>query len=149
MYSRLFLVPEWYWHTRCSHGLKLKFNVSKCMHMKFGPLVSDSSYTINRSPITITTEHKDVGVMITSNLFFPSHINGIIWKAYNVLGMVRRLVSSRSNILLKRSLYLTLVRSQVIYCWQVWRRYLTGESRVLERLQRRVTKFVVNDYQMG
>ena len=135
--------------TEWSHHWKLKFNVPKCVHMKFGSLIPDSSYSINGSPITSTTEHKDVGILITSNLSFTSHINNILSKAYKVLGMVRRAVSSSRNIALKRALYLTLIRSQVIYCCQIWRPYLIRESRVLERLQRRATKFILDDYEMG
>ena len=135
--------------TEWSQRWKLKFNVPKCVHMKFGSLIPDSSYSINSSPITGTTEHKDVGILITSNLSFISHINKILSKAYKVLGMLRRAVSSSSNLALKRALYLTLIRSQVIYCCQIWRPYVIHECRVLERLQRRATKFILDDYKMG
>ena len=39
-------------------------NFWKCVQMKFGSLIPDSSYTINGSPISVTTEHKDAGVMV-------------------------------------------------------------------------------------
>ena len=107
-----------------------------------GSLIPDSSYSINGSPITCTTEHKDVGIMITSNLSFDFHNNYILSKACKVLGMVRRAFLSSSKVTLKRSLYLTLIRSQFIYCCQIWRPCLICESRVIERLQRRATKFM-------
>ena len=118
--------------TDWSQHWKLKFNILKCVHIKFGSLIPDFSYSINGSPITVTTEHEDVGIMITSNLSFASYINCIISKANKVFGMVRRPVSSSSNVSLKRSLFLTLIRSQVIYCCQIWLSYLICESRVLE-----------------
>ena len=65
------------------------------------------------------------------------------------LVMVRRAVSSGGNLALRRALYLTLIRSQVIYCCQIWHPYLIRESQVLERLQRRATKFILDDYKMG
>ena len=44
--------------------------------------------------------------------------------------------------------YLTLVRSQVTYCSQVWRPYHVQDTKALERLQRRATKYVLNNYQL-
>ena len=112
-------------------------------------LFPDLSYTINGCPITTTSEHKDVGVLVIQNLFFTPHLNNIISKAYKDLGMVRTIVCFMSSMRLKRTLYLTLIRSQVIYCCQIWCPYLIGESWVLERLSRRATKFILDDYQMG
>ena len=69
--------------TQWSQYWKLKFDVPKCVYVKFGSLNPDSAYSINGSPITGTTEHKDVGIMVTSNLSFAiaSHINHILSKA--------------------------------------------------------------------
>ena len=103
----------------------MKVNVLKSVHMKFDSLIPVSSYTINGSPISVTNEHMDVGLMITSKLSFTLHINSIMSKAYKVLGiMVRRLMSSGSNIKLTRSLYLTVIRSQIFDCCQIWCRYI-------------------------
>ena len=49
---------------------------------------------------------------------------------------------------LKRTLYLTVLRSQVTYCSQVWRLYHIREPKALERLQRMATKYVLNNYQL-
>jgi len=48
----------------------------------------------------------------------------------------------------KRTLYLTLVRSKLLYCSPLWRPYLTKDFLLLERVQRRVTKFILNNYIM-
>ena len=49
----------------------------------------------------------------------------------------------------KKLLYISLVRSQLIYCSQLWRPYLLKDIITLERIQRRTraTKFILNDYQ--
>ena len=98
--------------------------------------------------VPTVTQYKDVGVLLTSNLSFTAHLNSILSKAYNSLGMVRRLVPSNCNSSLKRSLYLTLVRSQVTYCCQVWRPYLIRDIKALERLQRRASKYIIDDYHL-
>ena len=46
----------------------------------------------------------------------------------------------------RRSLYLALVRSQLSYCSQLWNPYLVKDTLTLERVQRRATKYILNDY---
>ena len=46
----------------------------------------------------------------------------------------------------KKQLYISLVRSQLLYCSQVWRPCLIQDILLLERVQRRATKYILNDY---
>ena len=64
---------------------------------------------------------------------------------YKILGLIRRTFSTHSTIA-KKLLYLTLVRSQLTYCSQIWRPYLLKDISILERVQRRATKYILNDY---
>ena len=48
--------------------------------------------------------------------------------------------------LAKAKLYTTLVRSQLTYCTQLWRPHLMKDILNIERVQRRATKYVLNDY---
>ena len=109
--------------------------------MRFGSKFSNSSYTINDVTVPTVAQYKDVGVIISSNLSFTAHLNRILSKAYNSLGMIKRAVPSNCGMALKRTLYLTLVRRQVTYCSQVWRPYRVQDTKALERLQRRATKY--------
>ena len=43
-------------------------------------------------------------------------------------------------------IYLSLVRSQISYCCQIWRPCLVKECSNLEKLQRRAIKFILSDY---
>ena len=43
-------------------------------------------------------------------------------------------------------LYGSLVRSQILYCTQIWRPHLMKDIVNLERIQRRATKHILNDY---
>ena len=67
-------------------------------------------YTINGTPITRCEQHKDLGVVMTSNLQWDSHIALISSKAYKKLGLLRRSFSSAVHINAKRNLYLSLIR---------------------------------------
>ena len=48
----------------------------------------------------------------------------------------------------RKKLYISLVRSQLVYCSQVWRPHLIKDILALERVQRHATKFILNDYSM-
>ena len=48
--------------------------------------------------------------------------------------------------ILKKQLYITLVRSHVTYCSQLWRPHLPKDIRSLEQIQRRATKFILQDF---
>ena len=49
----------------------------------------------------------------------------------------------------KRQLYLSLVRSQLTYCSIIWRPRLSKHIVVLEKVQKRATKFILNDYSLS
>ena len=62
------------------------------------------------------------------------------------LSLIKRVVPYGCHPDLKRSLYLTLVRSHLSYCSPVWRPHLLQDSRKLamESLQHRATKFITS-----
>jgi len=46
----------------------------------------------------------------------------------------------------KKQLYIASVRSQLLYCSKLWRPKLIKDITMLERVQRRATKYILNDY---
>ena len=89
----------------------------------------------------------------TLGLSWPPILSGIatsLWsfssKAYKKLGLLCCTFSSAVHINAKRSLYLSLIRSELVYCSQIWRPYLLKDITLLERVQRWATKFILNDY---
>ena len=46
----------------------------------------------------------------------------------------------------KKRLYISLVCSRFTYYSQIWRPYLIKDITALERIQRRVTKYILNDF---
>ena len=48
--------------------------------------------------------------------------------------------------LTKKQLYISLVRFQLMYCSQIWRPNLVQDIKLLERVQRRATKYILIDY---
>ena len=65
-----------------------------------------------------------------------------------MLGMLRRIFSCSIAVSAKRSLYLSLVRSQLLYCSPLWHPHLLADIKRFESVQRRATKFIINDSSM-
>ena len=72
----------------------------------------------------------------------PHGING-----YKGLGLLRRTFSHAISRQSKKSLYISLIRSKLIYCSQLWKPHLLKDIILaLENVQRRSTKFILNDF---
>ena len=65
---------------------------------------------------------------------------------YQILGLLRHYFRNCTSVHSKKFLYISLVRSQLIYGSQVWRPHLLKDIDALEAIQRRSTKFIFNDY---
>ena len=50
------------------------------------------------------------------------------------------------SVSLKKMLYISLVRSQLTYCSQLWRPRFLKDIANLEQIQRRSTKYILNNY---
>jgi len=61
---------------------------------------------------------------------------GLLWCSF----------SQFQSVSAKRTLYLSWVRSQFTYCSIIWRPTLIKHITLVKRIQRRATKFILNDY---
>ena len=132
------------YHRLDKRVLSISFNHLKSVHMRFGSSATNFTYLLNNCPVPLKSSHSDVGILLTSSLSWSPHISNILLKAYRSLGLVRRTVPYNSAIYLKRSLYLMLVRCHLAYCPQIWRPHLLQDSRVIEQLQRRATRYIIS-----
>ena len=101
-----------------------------------------TSYFIDIATVDST---KDLGIIITQNLTWESQYKLISGKTYKILGLICRSFSGNGPVETRKKLYISLVRSQILHCSQVWRPYLI--RNIIERIQRRATKWILNDYQ--
>ena len=107
---------------------------------------ADSSYYINGRSIAPCNSHKDLGIVIASDLKWTDHLHLISSKAYKKLGLLRRTFCATNSISTKKRLYISLVRSQLLYGSQIWRPVLIKDINLIESIQRRATKYILNDY---
>ena len=103
-------------------------------------------YLINGLSISPCNQQKDLGILISSDLSWSHHISRITSRAYKILGLLRRTFASSNNVSTKKKLYISLVRSQLTYGSQVWRPLLQKDINPIEHIQRRATKYILNDY---
>ena len=104
------------------------------------------TYHLNWVPIASCENCKDLGITFSSNLSWSQHYAAITAKAYRQLGLIRRTFSSSASVKVKKTLYLTLIRSQLTYCSQVWKPHLIKDITCLENIKQPATKFILNDY---
>ena len=106
------------------------------------------TYTIDNYLIKRCTcsHHKDLGVVLCSDLSWSLHIQGITAKAYQTLGLLCRTFSQAIPRQSKKSLYISLIRSKLIYCSQLWKPHLLKDILALENVHRHSTKFILNDF---
>ncbi len=81
---------------------------------------------------------RDLGVYISSDLRWRTHINLIVSKANRVLGMLLRTFMSRDADLWKL-LYVSLVRPHLEFASTIWNPHLKGDEEALERIQRKAS----------
>ena len=96
--------------------------------------------------IPYVDSHKNLGLILSEDLSWDKHYKDITACTYKTLRLVRRtFVPTHSPSTLVR-LYVSLVRSQLLYCTQVWRPHLMKDIVNFERIQCCATKYILNDY---
>ena len=65
-----------------------------------------------------------------------------ISKAKSMAGFVKRQISEMRDMEVLKSLYVSLVRSQLEYCTQVWSNTSLSNKNRIESIQRRFTKLI-------
>ena len=65
-------------------------------------------------------QEKDPRVIISSNLSRNSHVMHIVLKTNRMLGLLKRTCPLITDVEVRRTLYLSLVKSQLSYATEVW-----------------------------
>jgi len=121
------------------------FNYQKCYVMSIGHSPVIYQYTMATEdcvvPITRTYGEKDLGVFFSPDLKFRKHISNIIHKANTIAGVIKRSFEYLDTTML-RTLYISLIRPHLDYASVIWNPHQVGDIRLLEQVQRRVTRLV-------
>jgi hypothetical protein len=125
----------------------MRFNVPKCavMSITLKRNVSIHQYSINGEALQRVKQHDYLGVTISDDLKWSSHIQKSVLKASRSLGMLRRTLSP-CNSEVKARAYLSLVRPKLEYGSEAWNPHTQTDINRLEQVQRQAARFVHADY---
>ena len=126
----------------------MQFNPSKCqvIHITKSRTPIKNTYTLHNTILEATTAAKYLGVDISRDLSWDTHINRITKSANQTLGFLKRNIKVHSEEL-KAAAYKTLVRPILEYCSTVWSPYQQTLTHQIEAVQRRAARWVKRNYQ--
>ena len=125
----------------------LSFNVGKCKLLRIARVIKHCvDYYMNDIKLKpITDIDDDLGIIMMPDLSWHNHIIGKVKRANSLLGFIKRSCGYRSSMKSKRLLYVSLIRSTIMYGSTVWCPN-RNDMKLLEGVQRRATKYILNDY---
>ena len=114
----------------------MSFNPSKCSVLRSCPSRSsiNSSYFIHNTTLQRSNTCKYLGVTISDDFKWSSHIAIITKKANQQLGFVWRNTRQLPRSF-REAAYKSLVRPHLEYCSSVWDPYTTSDNQKLEKVQ--------------
>ena len=123
---------------------QMLFNLDKCKAIHFGFNNRKVSYSMGNNVLESVTEERDLGVIVHQSLKSSSQCIKAVKSANATLGMIKRTFITRNKTTLLQ-LYRTLVRPKLEYCVQAWRPFLQRDIDLLEKVQRRATRLMVDN----
>ena len=123
----------------------MSFNPSKCniMHItrKRKPILSN--YYLKGEQLEAVDSSKYLGVTISKDLTWHSHINNVAAKGNQSLGFVRRNIPISAPRATKEMAYKSLVRPQLEYSACVWDPHQQFLTNKVEMVQHRAARYVM------
>ena len=126
---------------RWSETWLLSLNTTKCSCIHFGPSNALTKYYLDRDLLLSTSEELDLGIKITSDLKPSTQCQRAAARANKILGCIKlafKYLNSSSLL----QLYKALVLPHLDYCSVAWCPYYARDIEVLEKVQRRMTRFL-------
>ena len=128
-----------------SDSWQMKFNVAKCsiIHVTQNRSNISHNYTMHDEILQAATTHPYLGVELSSNMKWDSHINIVTRKAHQMLGFLsRNLRHGPSSI--KERVYKAIVRPKVEYCASVGDPPTKNLRDKVETVQQKAARLVSN-----
>ena len=124
------------------------FNVGKChtMCISTGRHVElDHSYTLNSHTLERVHHHSYLGVLLSEDLKWASHVAHVTSSANQTLGVIRRNFRTAS-VECKSQLYCSLVRPKLEYANSAWYPYLQKDKHRLNMVHGSAARVCYNNY---
>ena len=125
----------------------MDLNIIKCKTMRITRNKTpklETDYFIDNNLLKCVTSIRGLGINVTSDLKWSTHISEITSKTNRTLGLVKRTSVDIKDFETRRLLYCTLVRPLLEYGSELWSPYEKKYIALIEDVQRRATKFILN-----
>ena len=122
----------------------MRFNAKKCYIMSINNK-SSHFYELDKYILKQVNENPYLGLTISDNLKWSSHITKMTKKANSTMAFLRRnLRNFPENC--RKTAYLSLVRSILDYGSIIWDPYLSSDIDLIERVQLQASRLITGDY---
>ena len=107
--------------------------------------LSRNSIDATSTPLSVVDHFKYLGIILQSDLNWNKHVEQKVSKASSMLALIQG-ISSLDILYIKTKelAYKALVRPQLEYA--VWSPWQQGLTKMIEKVQQRTARFVLNDY---
>jgi len=119
---------------------KISFNISKSSVLHLGSNNIKLPYSLNGVMLSSKDTIRDLGILIDCKLNFHSQCAAAAKKAINTAYYIMKSFSFL-NPYLFATLYKVYIRPHLEYCIQVWRPHCKKSIELLEKAQRKITKW--------
>ena len=119
----------------------LKFNISKCCVLHFGRLNPKETYKIDGRSVDSRSQEKDLGVLFSDNFKFDDHMDIIIKKANQKLGIISHVFKYKdSKVWIP--LYKAFVRPYLEYNSVIWSPNTKKYDDKIEKIQMKMLRLM-------
>ena len=119
----------------------MAFNVAKCKVMHIGHGNPRYEYSMQNTPLEVTEEERDLGVITSSKLKPGAQCTKAAKTAQAVLGQIPRAFHFRNRHVFLQ-LYITYVRPHLEFAGQAWSPWTAADKAVLEQVQIKAIRMV-------
>ena len=126
---------------RSSEKWQMLFHFGQCKCLHTGPGNTGMNYEMGGTILSKTVKEKYLGVSMNANMKVSEQCRNAASRDNHVLGMIRRNIAYKEKSLIVH-LFKAIVIPNLEYCIQAWSSYLRKDIYMLEKIQRRATKFI-------
>ena len=103
------------------------------------------NYTLKDHVLESVNTAKYLGITLSSNMSWDTHINNITAKVNKILSFLRRNLQIKQEET-KSLAYKSMVRSNLKYCSSIWAPHTKQHIDKIESVQRRAARYVTKRY---
>ena len=127
------------------NGMSANTSKLNALLLKFGNRQDDIKLSVNGTEISVSKHVKLLGITFDENLNFDVHVRNICSKASRQICAISRIAKYLNTDCLFK-MYNAFVRSNFLYCANVWHFGINSNFWKIEKVNKRALRVVFNDY---